>query len=456
MTRLGSILLFACTWLSVAKLCAEDTRHWGYQVPKRAALPAVRRSSWPRTAIDYFVLSRLESAALTPSEEAAPAALARRATLDLTGLPPALVDLDAYLADRSPAAYDKLVERLLANPHYGERMSQYWMDAARYADTHGYLIDAHREMWRWRDWVIDAFNENMPFDQFTIEQLAGDLIPGGTTSQRIASGFNRNHMINYENGAIAEQYRAQYVADRVVTMGTVWLGQTFDCARCHDHKYDPFTTREFYELSAFFNNVPEEGLDGNRGNAVPTIIAPTEQQEARWKNWTLRISALEVLRATRRKTEANTIAAWETNTNTGRVSANPLLPDTVLHLPFDQLENHTTAALPLLGKAQKAAVIQGDVSSGPGKIGQALLFDGDAFIDWEDTARESAIDDFSISLWVFPTTRDRMSIASFRDAKEKQGIHLLMEEGRIAVEVQDKRHPTFEATAKTPLELRRW
>ena len=197
--------------------------------------------------------------------------LLRRVTFDLTGLPPTITELDAFLADKSPDAYERVIDRLLASPRFGERMAQDWLDLARYADTHGYHSDSARDMWRWRDWVIEAINANMPFDQFTIEQLAGDLLPNPTLSQRIATGFHRNNMVNHENGAIAEEYRTEYVIDRVVTTGSVWLGQTWLCARCHDHKYDPISQRDFYRMFAYFNSVPEHGLDGRDGNAVPFI-----------------------------------------------------------------------------------------------------------------------------------------------------------------------------------------
>src|SRR5205807_256483 len=211
--------------------------------------------------------------------EAPKAALLRRVTLDLTGLPPTLKELDAFLNDSSPDAYEKVVDRLLANPHYGERMALEWLDAARYADTHGYHIDAGRDMTRWRDWVIDAFNKALPFDQFTVAQVAGDLLPGASLSQKVASGFNRNHMINFEGGAIPEEYHNAYLVDRVNTTSTVWLGLTVACAQCHDHKYDPITQQDYYRLYAFFHNLPENGLDGARGNAAPVLKAPTRRQQ---------------------------------------------------------------------------------------------------------------------------------------------------------------------------------
>jgi hypothetical protein len=257
---------------------AHYQEHWSLIPPVTPPLPKVQKTSWPQNSIDYFILARLEQEGLQPSPRADKATLLRRLTLDLTGLPPTPDELNAFLADKSSRAYEKAVDRLLQSPHYGERMALDWLDAARFADTHGYHIDSGRDMTRWRKWVIDSFNQNKPFDQFTVEQLAGDLLPNATVDQKIASGFNRNHMINFEGGAIPEEYHAAYLIDRVNTTATVWLGLTVACAQCHDHKYDPITQKDYYQLFAFFNNVPENGLDGNHGNAEPMLRFPTPDQ----------------------------------------------------------------------------------------------------------------------------------------------------------------------------------
>ena len=259
---------------------ANYPSHWSFKGATRPALPNVQDAAWPKNAIDRFILAKLESEGLKPSPEADKPTLIRRLALDLTGLPPTLAEVDAYLADNQPGSYERLVDHFLASPHHGERLALDWLDAARYADTHGYHIDSGRDMTRWREWVINAFNRNMPFDQFTVEQLAGDLRPNATTEQKIASGFNRNHMITFEGGAIPEEYLNNYVIDRVNTTGTVWLGLTVACTQCHDHKYDPITQRDYYSLYAFFNNVPENGLDGSKGNAAPLVQTPTAEQSA--------------------------------------------------------------------------------------------------------------------------------------------------------------------------------
>jgi mono/diheme cytochrome c family protein len=283
--------------------------HWALLPPVRPPLPPVRDAGWPRNEIDCFVLAKLEEQGLEPSPEADPAMLVRRLSLDLTGLPPAMIDPtlcatespeDARAATAaardSPAipqqdaragerVYQQWIDRLLGSPHYGERMAVDWLDAARFADSNGYQVDRDREMYAWRDWVIDAFNANMPFDQFTIEQLAGDLLPDATLSQRIATGFGRNHMLNEEGGVIAEEFLVEYCADRVETMATIWLGQTFTCCRCHDHKFDPFTQRDYYGLFAFFHSVAEQGLGDYgahiRRNAPPILQLPSPALEAR-------------------------------------------------------------------------------------------------------------------------------------------------------------------------------
>jgi hypothetical protein len=257
--------------------------HWSVVRPKRPPVPQIKNSEWVRNPVDNFVASRLEREGLTPSPEAGRRTLIRRATLDLTGLPPTLADVEDFLTDARPDAYERVVDRLLHSARYGERMALDWLDAARFADTHGYHIDSGRDMTRWRQWVIDAFNRNLSFDRFTIEQLAGDLLPGATQEQRIASGFNRNNMVNFEGGAIPQEYQTAYVIDRVNTTAQVWLGLTVGCAQCHDHKFDPITQKDFYQLYAFFNNLPENGLDGAKGNAVPLLRLTTDAQDRELK-----------------------------------------------------------------------------------------------------------------------------------------------------------------------------
>jgi len=252
--------------------------HWAFQPVVRPEMATAKNRDWPENEIDWFVLNRIEANGLSPSDRAAKHTLLRRVSLDLTGLPPTITELDTFLKDNSESAYEREVDRLLDSPRFGEHFALTWLDAARYADTNGYQSDRVRTMWPWRDWVIHAFNSNMPFDQFTIEQLAGDHLPDPTTSQLVATGFHRNHMLNGEGGRIAEESRVEYVVNRVETTGAVWLGLTLGCGRCHDHKYDPISQREFYSLYAYFNSIDERGNVDAGGNANPVIPVPTQQQ----------------------------------------------------------------------------------------------------------------------------------------------------------------------------------
>ena len=249
---------------------AEYEQHWAFIPPIQSPVPSAGR--WAVNQIDGFVMARLRVAGLTPQSRASDEMLIRRVSFDLTGLPPSLGEVDRFVADPSPDAYERVVDRLLSSPRYGERMAAWWLDGARYGDSHGYDNDLENSQWPWRNWVLDAWNQSKPFDEFTIEQLAGDLLPQPREDQVLATGFNRNHRIQTEDGAIDEEWRTEYVIDRVETMGAVWLGLTLGCARCHDHKYDPIEQREFYQLFAMFNNLDEKGFINNlRGSAEPRV-----------------------------------------------------------------------------------------------------------------------------------------------------------------------------------------
>lgn len=261
---------------------AEYQPHWSFIAPVRPAVPKLKNAAWVRNPIDAFVLAKLESMGLTPAPEADRRTLARRLSLDLTGLPPAPELVDAFVADQSPNAYESLVDKLMESPHWGEHRGRYWLDSARYADTHGIHFDNYREMWTYRDSVIAAFNRNMPFDQFTINQLAGDLLPNRTMEQQIESGFNRCNITTNEGGAIAEEYLVLYARDRTETVGQVWLGMTVGCAVCHDHKFDPFSAKDFYSLAAFFNNTTQNAMDGNIKDTPPIITVPLAADKPRF------------------------------------------------------------------------------------------------------------------------------------------------------------------------------
>jgi mono/diheme cytochrome c family protein len=291
----------------------KATKHWSFQPLTRPSVPEIHKpQSSIRNPIDNFILATLAKHQLTLSPEADRATLLRRVSLDLTGLPPTLQEVDAFLNDRSPNAYEKVVDRLLASPHHGERWGRHWLDAARYADSNGFTIDGSRVIWPYRDWVIKALNRDMPFDQFTIEQLAGDLLPRPTREQLVATGFHRNTLFNQEGGIDQEQFRTDYVIDRVSTTGSVFLGLTVGCAQCHDHKFDPLSQREFYQFFAFFNSCDE-----------PTLELPTPEQERLKKDLQARITELDKQRKVLDTTSAAGQTAWEMNLS---VQAHDKLP----------------------------------------------------------------------------------------------------------------------------------
>jgi hypothetical protein len=271
--------------------------HWAFTAPVRPARPEVKQADWVRNDVDRYVLAKIEAAGLAPAPEADRATLIRRLHADLAGLPPTPEEVDAFVTDSRPEAYEQLVDRLLASPHYGERMALPWLDAARYADSNGFQQDGDTWQWIWRDWVVKALNAGMPFDQFSIEQLAGDLLPDATNDQKIATGFNRNHLLNGEGGAIAEEQRFNTLFDRVDTTSTTWLGLTMACAQCHDHKYDPLTQRDYYGLLDAFNRVPESGAPSRfsaRIRVAPPIVElPTEENTRRLAELKATVTSLE-------------------------------------------------------------------------------------------------------------------------------------------------------------------
>ncbi len=276
------------------------SKHWAFQPIRRPDQPTVKNTSWCRNPLDHFILARLEKEGIAPAPEADRVTLLRRVSLDLIGLPPTPAEIEVFLADKRPDAYDRLVERLLASPHYGERWGRHWLDLARYADSNGYSIDSPRSIWKYRDWVIEALNQDKSFDQFVIEQLAGDLLPKATIEQRIATGFHRNTQKNEEGGIDQEQFRVESIVDRVNTTGSVFLGLTIGCCQCHDHKFDPLTQREYYQLFAFFNSCEE-----------PILELPTPEQLRKRQEIGKRIAALDQQLKTLDTATPERVAAWE-------------------------------------------------------------------------------------------------------------------------------------------------
>ncbi len=388
-------------------------RHWAFTRPSRSPAPEIKNQSWVRNAIDSFVLARLEREGWQPSPEAGRAALIRRVSLDLTGLPPTPKEVDDFLSDSGPKAYDRVVDCLLASPRYGERLASDWLDASRYADTNGYQIDGDREMWRWRDWVIEAFNRNLPFDQFVIEQIAGDLLENPSMEQRIATGFNRNHRGNAEDGLVPEEFRVEYVVDRVDTVSTVFLGLTMGCARCHNHKFDPFTQKEYYQLFAYFNSIPEDGRFSNFGNAAPWIHAPTREQQQRQRRLDEEIASSERRLGDLLKQPAPIERRWEQ-----ALSGSPArhwfpADDLLLHQPFDQ------DAKPVVNEDDTARFQNGLPQYAPSPLGQAVVFDGNlvfdagnvASFDYRDRLHDFK-DRFTISAWFYPESENSGAIVT--------------------------------------------
>jgi mono/diheme cytochrome c family protein len=308
--------------------------HWSFVVPQRPAVPKPKDAAWVRNPIDAFILAKLESVGLTPAAPADRRTLLRRWSLDITGLPPAPAEVEAFVGDTSPDAEDKVLDRLFASPHWGEHRGRYWLDAARYADTHGLHIDNYREMWAYRDWVIAAFNRNMPFDQFTIEQLAGDLLPNPTLEQRIASGFHRCNITTNEGGVIPAEVDAMYQKDRVETTGTVFLGLTLGCAVCHDHKFDPFTMRDFYSLVAYFKNTTQNPMDGNVHDSPPVLFVPKSEDRSRWDALQPELAQLKQKMRERKDAAQPAFKAWLAKTQPAALKGEVKNEKLAFHAPL--------------------------------------------------------------------------------------------------------------------------
>ncbi len=373
--------------------------HWAYLKAEKPAIPSVKSGGFPvRNPIDALVLAKLQSRGLKPAPEADRRTLARRLSLDLTGLPPSPDQVAAFVKDRSPDYYQRFVRELMASPAWGEHRGRYWLDAARYADTHGLHFDNYREMWPYRDWVIRAFNRNMPFDQFTVEQLAGDLLENPTTDQKTATGFQRCSMTTNEGGTIDEENLANYANDRVTTLGWVWLGTTMNCAACHDHKFDPFTMRDFYSLSALFRNTTQPGKDGNSKDSAPSILVPqTVDDGVRWAALPAEISAATNAVAQRRVEARVNFENWLKGATPEALEADVSGSNLVLHLPLDRREtNQLTLAV---GSARQVA-LAGDREWQDGRIGPALVLKKDATLELGESGDFERTNAFSYGAWV--------------------------------------------------------
>ena len=444
---------------------AEWSEHWSFVVPDRPTVPAVD-STWCQNAVDNFVLAKMTPEKLEPSPVADKVTLLRRVTLDLTGLPPTVDEVDAFVADKSERAYERVVNRLLDSPRFGERMAAAWLDLARYADTSGYQNDGPRDMWRWRDWVISAYNENMPFDQFTIEQLAGDLLQKNRGFYRgelqaleldqrdrnrlLATAFNRNHRGNAEGGIIPEEYQVEYVVDRLDTTATVWLGLTLGCARCHDHKYDPITQQEFYQAFAFFNNVPEYGRAIKEGNSPPFMLAPTDQQ----------LTELNELRARKQKL-ANSLQlqspfleeqqrTWESAVDPTTLEDWSITSGLVARFHFNgHLQNQY--------EDKSVARFAGNtVSFVPHREGHAIRLAGGGHVNAGDVAEFGYFDPFSLTAWVYPTS-DGTLVSRMTMKPQGAGYYFHLADGRLQLNLVKRwLDDSIRVETTSQLKTKRW
>jgi hypothetical protein len=415
---------------------AEFMPLWSFIPPKHIDPPQLASDNWSRNSIDRFILQRLRAKKLVPSAEADRRTLIRRVSFDLTGLPPSPAEITAFVNDDRPDAYEQLVDRLLVSPRFGERMAVPWLDLSRYADSDGYEKDGHRQMWPFRDWVIQAFNSNMPFDQFTIEQLAGDLLPEATRDQKLASAFNRNNPTTSEGGADPDEYAAKYAIDRLTTTANVWFGLTMQCAECHDHKFDPLTNDDFYSLFAFFNQIPEvplyEGPD-----APPSMALPTREQASDLAKVTEKTSAAKIKLDAEVDRLLKLQSQWE---DEQRLAVNlTTLTEPSKGLVANYVTDPADAAAAVDPAKQPAMQPKGE--SAPhetsGLIGKAWLFDGKGYFEGKSFASLDSKKGFSYAAWVKPTQQGGVVVSNIDAEHGSRGFDLFMQEGQAIVHLID-------------------
>jgi hypothetical protein len=435
---------------------AKYAAHWSFVPPARPELPAVKNAAWARNPIDRFVLHKLEQSGLAPSPEADRRTLVRRVALDLTGLPPTPDEVNQFVADTRDDAYEQMVDRYLASPRYAERMTMHWLDQARYADTHGYNNDGERTQWPWRDWVLNAFHNNMPYDQFIVDQLAGDMRENATDQQRLATGFGRNHVITSEGGIIEEEYRVEYVADRVHTTATVFLGLSMQCARCHDHKFDPISQRDYFRYFAFFNNVPEGILDygGAIVSAAPYVRVPSPFQVPRFEELNQKIANIERQRTERAAAADDSFNRWTADA-AKLPPPKPLPSGLVAHIKLNEMQGGTTHDA--VDPAREGKIV-GSANWVKGAHSGALQFDGKTHIELGQLVEFEHDQPFSIGAWIRPTANEPIAVVTkMDDANQYRGFDLLIEQGKPAVHIIHQ-FPlsALKVKAKAPLTLDVW
>lgn len=438
---------------------AEYQLHWSLLAAKRPALPKVKNDTWVRNPIDRFILAELEKQGIKPNPEADRRTLARRLSLDLTGLPPSPAEVEAFVNDKSPDYYEKYVDQLMKSPHWGEHRGRYWLDAARYADTHGIHFDNYREIYAYRDWVINAFNKNQPFDQFTIEQLAGDLLPNPTLDQLVATGFNRCNISSNEGGLIPDEYLVLYTRDRTETVAAVWLGATMNCCTCHSHKYDPFTQKEFYELSAFFNNTTIGAMDGNIPNTPPTIFVPKIEDRARYDVLAKELAGLKAKIEERKKAAAGEFNNWLAHAESGAVSK--LVPSEGLafHAKLNDAQGMSIHAI-VAGKGRTLNLGDGyDWVAGKGMPKALTVKPAGSTIELADVGDFDNNEGFSISAWVkIPRRGTTGAIAARMDNTNKfRGWDFWIEQDKLGMHIINEWDTNaLKVTSKTPLQPGQW
>ncbi len=436
---------------------AEWKTHWAFTPPQKSDLPNVQNKDWTTNDIDYYILSKLEQNNLKPSEKATKETLIRRVTFDLTGLPPTLEDIDAFINDKSGNAYEKVVDRLLASQSYGERMASDWLNVARYGDTHGYESDSKRMVWQWRDWVIDAFNQNLPYNEFITQQLAGDLLPNPTREQLIATAFNRNHIMNSENGIIDEEWRAEYVADRTNTAGKAILGLTMECAKCHDHKYDPISQKEYFGMFAFFNNVDEPGQIRYESQAYPVLNLTNEKEQKE-------LDKLNQLCDDQREAIANYIQQLEQNKD-WKTQLNKkinLEKDLNVYVPFEKTENHKDGKI-LANKAEpnRPVSFEGEEHFVKGVKGNALEYDGINQTLFKEKGNSFGSEvAFSYSVWInYPEPFQMARILGTEDGNFDlvPGYILFIEEDKLSFQLANTwDHNYIKVRSKKSFPFKKW
>ncbi len=437
---------------------AEYQPHWSFIAPRRPPLPAVQDKSWARNPIDDFVLAQLEAAGLKPAPQADRRTLARRASLDLTGLPPEPADVEAFVNDPAADAYERLVDRLLASAAWGEHRGRFWLDAARYADTHGIHFDNFREMWTYRDWVISAFNRNMPFDRFTIEQLAGDLLPGRTLEQMIASGFNRCNITTNEGGAISEEYLVLYTRDRTETASQVWLGMTAGCAVCHDHKFDPLLQREFYSLSAFFNNTTQNAMDGNIKDTPPIVVVPKREDRSEWEALPAKLAAATQQIDARRAAARGDFDAWLGQAAVAAVQSRIVQEGLAFYAP---LGDSAGGELPVSigGESRQVKVASEPAWDAGVTAAKAFKSRPEANVEVPEAGDFERNQPFTCAAWV-KVPREGLTgavVARMDDGNAYRGWDLWLDKGRPATHiVHDWPNDAVKVIGKTQLKPDKW